>query len=187
MKQTTSPFPISRPHSVDGLPPEGKDVAIEAEADERAALAAFLGVPAVRDFRARLLLRPWRRIGVAVTGTVAAAIEQECVVTLDPVTQEVTEEIDVRLLPDDAAGAEGGSGEVDIDPLGEDPPDRFRGRTVDLGAIAVEHMALGIDPYPRAPGVEFDESAYVSDTDDGGAPRSPFAALAALRKSDDQR
>ena len=187
MNQAISPFPISRPHSVDDLPPEGKEIAIEAESDERAAVAAFLGLPAVRDFQARLSLRPWRGIGLAVTGTVAAAIEQECVVTLDPVAQQVTEQIDVRLLPDNAGDAAGSSGEVDIDPLGEDPPDRFRGRTVDLGAIAVEHMALGIDPYPRAPGVEFDESAYASDTDDDGAPRSPFAALAALKKSDDQR
>ena len=47
---------------------------------------------------------------------------------------------------------------------------------VDLGAIATEYFLLGIDPYPRKPGAEFQPTG----AGDGGA--KPFAALAALKK-----
>ena len=36
-----------------------------------------------------------------------------------------------------------------------DEPDFYRNSRIDLGGIVAEHVALGLDPYPRAPGVEF--------------------------------
>ncbi len=47
---------------------------------------------------------------------------------------------------------------------------------VDLGAIATEYFLLGIDPYPRKPGAEFQSPSA------GEAAANPFAALAALKK-----
>jgi hypothetical protein len=47
---------------------------------------------------------------------------------------------------------------------------------VDLGAIASEFLILGIDPYPRKPGVVFEPNL------EREAGASPFAALAALKK-----
>jgi hypothetical protein len=48
--------------------------------------------------------------------------------------------------------------------------------TVDLGAIASEFLVLGIDPYPRKPGVDF------AQPQQGEAAGRPFAALGALMK-----
>ena len=48
---------------------------------------------------------------------------------------------------------------------------------VDLGAIATEFLLLGIDPYPRKPGVVFEALA-----DDEYDTAQPFSALAALKK-----
>jgi hypothetical protein len=50
---------------------------------------------------------------------------------------------------------------------------------IDLGAIAAEHLALGLDPYPRAPGAEF-----ADHIEDAARETSPFAALGLLKKED---
>jgi hypothetical protein len=57
-------------------------------------------------------------------------------------------------------------------------PDLFHAGTIDLGAIAVEHLALALDPYPRAAGVEFE--GYREDEQDQLS--SPFAALGRLKR-----
>jgi hypothetical protein len=45
-----------------------------------------------------------------------------------------------------------------------------------LGALTAEFLALGLDPYPRKPGVDF------SYKEDGDEADTPFAALRRLRK-----
>ena len=63
---------------------------------------------------------------------------------------------------------------VEID--GEDPPDPIVDGKIDLGALAAEFFALGLDPYPRKPGVAFDAARRGRGRD------SPFAALAKPKK-----
>ncbi|MGB7247021.1 MAG: DUF177 domain-containing protein, partial [Methylovirgula sp.] len=36
-----------------------------------------------------------------------------------------------------------------------DPPDAIVDGMIDVGALAAEFLALGLDPYPKKPGVEF--------------------------------
>jgi hypothetical protein len=61
----------------------------------------------------------------------------------------------------------------------DDPPDTIIDGKIDLGALAAEFMALGLDPYPRKPGVAFAEIV-----DDEVIEESPFAQLAGLKKDD---
>jgi hypothetical protein len=100
-------------------------------------------------------------------------VVQTCVVTLEPVESIIEEAVDLTFQPEGASGgAAGGLHAVDA----EDPPEMLRDGVVDLGAIATEFLLLGIDPYPRKPGVVFDAPAT-------GDPSShPFAALGALKK-----
>lgn len=58
----------------------------------------------------------------------------------------------------------------------EDPPEPIVDGRLDLGALAAEFMALGLDPYPRKPGVSFKPVEEDPEPDD-----SPFADLARLR------
>ncbi|MEO1613255.1 MAG: DUF177 domain-containing protein, partial [Pseudomonadota bacterium] len=74
--------------------------------------------------------------------------------------------------------------EIDVDFEGDDPPEPL-GDGVDIGAVALEALALGVDPYPRAENAAF---APVAAAPPGAAPLEgdapkPFAALAALKKS----
>ncbi len=163
---------LSRPVSVRRLAREER-VAVEATAQERAAIAEELDVLSIESLTADVTLRPWRKDGVRVEGRVRGALSQACVVTLEPVATTVDETFDVRLHPEVAS-----TGPVDVDVDAADPPELLETDTVDVGAIVLEHFVLGIEPYPRAPGAELDlPEGLVEDEPDP----SPFAVLASLK------
>jgi hypothetical protein len=58
----------------------------------------------------------------------------------------------------------------------QDQPDPIVEGRIDLGALAAEFMALGLDPYPRKPGAAFAPPAEAAGAD------SPFEALAEAGK-----
>lgn len=171
---------ISFPVHVSRLPKSGLEVVIEADEGQREALAAAHDLRAVNRFVARLDVSAWRRGGVRVTGRVKAVVEQECVVTLEPMISTVDEEVAATYLPEGsrlAVPVYSAEGEILLDPEGDDSPEVFSGDTVDVGELAEEFFALGIDPYPRKQGVSLD----AGDVDD--EKRGPLHdKLAALRK-----
>lgn len=170
---------ISRPVDLEALA-GGHRETIVAGPIERERLAEGLRLQEVRRFEAQLEGRRWRRDGAEVTGWVRGEIVQPCVVTLEPVVQSIDEAIAVRLLPASGKHADDEE-EVFVDAEGEDPPDRVQGRTVDLGALAAEFFAIGIDPYPRVPEAEL---AAVLPPASEATEDSPFAALADLVASE---
>lgn len=148
--------PIAFPVHVRNLPAKGMPVTIEADEDQRAALAAAHGLEAVERLTAELLVTPWKRDGVRVKGRIKADVVQACIVTLEPVKGRVDEEVTGLFVPEGSKLArpdliEGG--EMLLDAEGEDAPEPFAGDTVDVGHLAEEFFVLGIDPYPRKPGV----------------------------------
>lgn len=152
--------PVSFPVHVARLPRNGMPVAIEADAKQRAALAAAHGLAAVESWRADLLVEPWKRNGIKVSGSVRAAIVQECIVTLDPLPATIDEPVGGLFLPEDSKLGRlgfGEGGEILLDANGPDSPETFSGDTVDVGALAEEFFGLAIDPYPRKPGVALSE------------------------------
>jgi hypothetical protein len=56
-----------------------------------------------------------------------------------------------------------------------EPPDEIVNGYIDLGALTAEFLALGLDPYPRKPGVDFDFKGEEQRD-------SPFAALSKLKR-----
>lgn len=161
--------PLSRPVSVLRLPPEGDDIAVEATAEERAALAKDFKLPAIHalDGRFRLTGTPKR---VHVEGIVKARVTQICVVTLEPFEDEIEEEVEVDFAAP-AAGAAAGEAEGPA----YEPPEEITGGQIDLGALTAEFLALGLDPYPRKPGADFASEGK------GDAADTPFAALKKLK------
>jgi hypothetical protein len=168
--------PFSRRIRVDALPADGLSQTIEANADERAALAAANRLPAIASLTASFVVRRSGRAGARVTGDVHAEVTQLCVVSLEPFAATVDEAVDVRFAPAATAAAprRGKGDDVEMVEIGgEDPPDPIIDGSIDLGALAAEFFALGLDPYPRKPGVAFEPPEDAEDADD-----SPFAALA---------
>ena len=147
--------PVSFKASVARLPQKGMPVVIDADARQREALAAAHGLLSVERFHADLVVAPWKRNGVKVTGRVEADITQKCVVTLDPLPACIDEEVEGLFLPADSKlgrlGFEGG-GEIHIEAEGPDGPETFTGDSIDVGELAEQFFGLGIDPYPRKAG-----------------------------------
>jgi uncharacterized metal-binding protein YceD (DUF177 family) len=157
------------------------EVVIEADEAQREALARLHGLEAVKRFTARLGITAWKRGGVRVTGRIGADIVQQCVVTLDPVPARVDEEVAATFLPEGSRLARptfSAEGEILLDAEGEDGPETFSGDTIDVGQLAEEFFALGIDPYPRKAGVAI--AAPAEDDEETGGPLHD--KLAELRK-----
>lgn len=156
-------------------------VSIKPDAAACKAIADYLDIVALERLHAVLHVRRWRKHGAMVEGVVNAAIEQQCVVTLKSIRTEISEPVKVRLLPAKLLQPKNDAGEeIVIDPLAEDPPEAFDGREIDLGALALEHLALGIDAYPRAAGAALPE-IFAAAEPETPAKISPFQILAQLR------
>jgi len=165
--------PWSVPVRLDEIPEAGQHLDIEADAAVRTAVAAAAGVNEVPQLTAAFDVARHGRDALHVVGTVSARVRQTCVVTLDPVENEIAEGIDLVFAPPSALGPV--AHEVNLGADAVEPPEALIDGVVDLGAVATEFLMLGIDPYPRKPGAVFEPP----HTADEGS--HPFAALAALR------
>jgi uncharacterized metal-binding protein YceD (DUF177 family) len=156
---------LSRPVDASRIPETGATETIIADPKECALIAQRLGLPAIWALTAELALSRWRGKGVKVAGTIAAEVEQICVVTLDPFRVKISDQVERYFLPD------AGPAEEDAD------IDGFDDGVIELGEVVIESLSLALDPYPRKPGAVFaDEGAASPLTGD-----SPFAALAGLK------
>ena len=163
-------------------------VRISADAADLKRLALQWGVLEVLSFEAELAVGRWKRDGVKVKGHVGASIVQECVVTLEPVTQQIDEEFETIFLPENSRLAKrvlDGDGELFIDPDGPDLPEVFSGDSIDLGALSAEFAALAIDAYPRKQGLEYTDRIESEGTSDKKP--SPFAVLQGFKRDDSAR
>jgi len=154
---------------VSNVPPQGTQVRVEATAEECAALAKDFKLPAIHALAAEYRITGSAK-GIHVAGRVTAEVAQTCVVTLEPFDAEIEEEVEV-----DFAEPSGMPAEPPTEIHEYDPPDEIVNGHIDLGALTAEFLALGLDPYPRKPGVDFE---YESDD----KPDSPFAALGKLKR-----
>ena len=170
--------PLSYPVLVADVPAGGRRYHFDADAQSLSQLAEMLGIPAVPALRAEFEVRPAHGGAFRVRGKVVGSVVQTDVVTLEPVEQAVDEEVDLTLVSaQDAGGGRRRAREELVDAAEPDGPDLFHDDRIDLGIIAREHLALGLDPYPRAPDSDF--SGYIED--DTPLP-SPFAALKSLKE-----
>jgi hypothetical protein len=170
--------PWSVPVAVAQIPDIGLHREFEASADEHRALAELGGLREVKSANASLDLTLMREGRVHVTGRVTARIGQTCVVTLDPIENDIDEAIDLIFAPPEQIPAladlvdEAAESDAEI----PDPPEPIVAGIIDLGRLATDALFLGVDPYPRKPGAIFEPPAVPADPED-----HPFAALKVLQ------
>jgi uncharacterized metal-binding protein YceD (DUF177 family) len=163
----------SVPVAVDNIPETGLHIEAKAPAEVRAQLVKLANLRDLPHLSAVFDLTR-RGGGVHVAGQVKARVGQTCVVTLEPLENDLDEPINVLFAPRlEVAAKDDGADRTAGD---EEPPEPLIEGKVDLGAVATEFLLLGIDPYPRKAGAEF---AAVKTADDSAR---PFAALEALKK-----
>jgi hypothetical protein len=179
---TDSANPWSVPIAVAQIPDTGMHREFEANSNECRALADLGGLREVKSANASLDLTPMREGRVHVVGRVTARVGQSCVVTLDPIENDIDEAIDLIFAPPEQipALADLVDDAAESDAEIPDPPEPIVGGTIDLGRLATDALFLGVDPYPRKPDAVFDLPVIPDDPED-----HPFAALKALKPAPD--
>ena len=118
-----------------------------------------------------------------MTGRLIGTTVQPSVVSLEPVTQEISEPIERVFLPGgEKEYAVAADAEIFVDLEGEDVPDHFEGNEADLSALIIETLALAMDSYPRLPG---ETLGALGDDGDMGSDL-PFAGLKILKTPEDK-
>lgn len=170
---------FSRPILVDTIPNAGMRLDIEASPEECAALAERFAILGLGGLRASLRLKAMAGGTLfRVDGQLSARVTQACVVSLEPVEQDVDEHFTMTF----GAGATSGmmDVELDLDPEDDDPPDPVIDGAIDVGEAVAEHLALGLDPFPRKPGARV--AQLPEPAEEVEAKVSPFASLAVIKQ-----
>ncbi|MBR0829511.1 DUF177 domain-containing protein [Bradyrhizobium manausense] len=175
----TDPWRV--PVTVAQIPDTGLHRELEASARDRGAIAEVAGLREVLSAHASFDVTPRSGGRVQVAGRVQARVGQTCVVTLDPIENDIDEEVDLMFAPEEEARKladliEEGQDSEEAPDVPE-PPEAIVGGVIDLGRIATDALYLAIDPYPRKPGAVFEPEVAAPDPED-----HPFAALKALQE-----
>src|ERR1019366_5362575 len=170
--------PWSVPVTVAQIPDTGLHRDIEAGPATRDAMAAAAGLREILSASASLDVTPKGEGRVHVAGRVRARIGQTCVVTLDPIENDIDEPIDLMFAPPEQIPelADLVNEAAESDSEIPDPPEPIVNGIIDLGRLTTDALFLAIDPYPRKPDTVFEPPVVAADPED-----HPFAALKALR------
>jgi uncharacterized metal-binding protein YceD (DUF177 family) len=168
-------FPITRLYELGRLPQAGDEVTIAPVPDDLARIANWADVQAIDAFRAKIDLQKISPTHFKLGVTFEADIVQACVVTLEPVRSHIAHTFIRELILTHAL--QHAVKEIELTPVDDDGREEIESLRYDLAVPVLEEFALSIDPYPRAPGVEFEPPA-----DDADSAVHPFAALKSLKK-----
>ena len=160
------------------IPDTGLHSDFEADPAARAAMAELAGLREILSAKASLDVTPERGGRVHVAGRVQARVGQTCVVSLDPIENDIDEPIDLIFAPAEQIPVLADLVDEAVESSAEtaDPPEPIENGIIDLGRVATDALYLAIDPYPRRPDAVFEPPTEVIDPSD-----HPFAALKSLQ------
>lgn len=170
--------PLSHPLRVATLPnrkPTRFD--LRPDAATRAAMAVALDITALPAFRFKGELRAAGKRDFVLEAQMEATVEQPCSISLAPVVTVLGDSV-TRRYDADFAFPDAEEAEMPEDDTTEPLPE-----VIDVGAVAIEALALALPLYPRAPNVALGEAVFTAP---GAEPLrdgdlKPFAGLAALK------
>jgi uncharacterized metal-binding protein YceD (DUF177 family) len=161
---------FSRP--VDVRQADGKQLRLEADEAERAALAGRFGLLRLDRLEAEVALE-CQDGAIEASGRFVAQWVQSCAVSAEDLPVEIDEPLAFRFVPASTDHRPDEEFEVGADDCDEI---EYTGNTVDVGEAVAQSLALAIDPYATGPGAE-EARARLSAQEDSG----PFAALKGLK------
>ena len=164
---------VSRPIDLNALGVDAVVTRVEAEPDERAALARRFDVPAIHLLEGEVELARQPGMVIKATGWLRAKVRRVCVVTLEEFDQTVEDRFETYFT--DAPEAIGGK-DLDISLEEDEDPEPVSGGAIDCGELVAQQLSLAMDPFPRSPGAEA-EGPHDRTEDSAGDNGSPFRAL----------
>ena len=140
-------------------------------------ITQIMKVPAVKSFYAEINVKLFKKEHlVEVSGFVDSDVEQISVISLEnfikPYHSEFSLKFDTKMTPSDLK-------ELDFE-YDDDLLDILDNGQIDLASIAMEHLALVLDDFPRKEGEEFSfKSEFDEETTEAS---NPFSVLKKLKK-----
>ena len=172
---------FSRPVKVDRVKSKGLREKVTATSEECEGLAGQLAIEKVDAVQFNCVLMPWKKGGVHLKGQLTATVQEICVVTLEPFTTRISQEVKRYFERAGRSGTE--IPVIDMEAPENDVPDVLEDGKLDIGDIAIETLALCLSPHPRKPGAVFaDHVESDPDNKDDPAKENPFDVLKQLKK-----
>lgn len=163
-------FEFSRPIDVMRLPLGGGHYTIAASTEERAALAKRFDLVALERLEAEVEITRLSGGFYRLAASLAAALVQACVVTLEPVASEVEERFSLLYGPLDEAK------DIVLDGTAE-TVEPLEGGMIDIGEAVAQQLSLALDPFPHAK-----DAAEAPVVKEEPRSESPFSVLAELQR-----
>ncbi|MAE50216.1 MAG: hypothetical protein CMH27_00225 [Micavibrio sp.] len=166
---------------------EIETLTITPNAQQLKALAEHYDIDSIDNLSADLTLKRIRGgLVVHITGHFAADIQQQCVVSLEPIQTHIEEDFEAWYGDTDQAVSftkakqqkemQKQHGEAPIVPEQDDPEPIIDGK-LDLGDIVMQFVSLAIDPYPTKQGIELGEGEVPAVREPAPERKNPFAKL----------
>jgi uncharacterized metal-binding protein YceD (DUF177 family) len=167
--------PMTWSYRATEIPEAGLRERRNATPDERVQVAAKLEVVSCEQLVSDFSIRSAGHGRYRLAGKVTAQLTQNCVVTLDPIAQNVEGSFDVQYWP---AAKLPESGEEEVEALNAAEIEPIEHGRIDAGRIIFETLSASVDPYPRKPGAAL-QAGELGDA--APSERGPFAALKKLK------
>jgi len=164
------------PINVQALPRKGKEVTLISSEDECGRLAQNHALVAVLSFNANFYLTPRPRGNVHLRGSFTAQVVQNCVISGEAITSEVSDNFTLLFVPRQNQVPSDDEMILHFSPQDDDASDFYDGHEIDLGGVVEEFFELALDPYPRKKDATF-QPISIGEKLQEDKPISPFAAL----------
>jgi hypothetical protein len=168
-------------HAVLDIPESGLSTERRAAPEELEAVARALELVACSSLTATYTIMPTGGGRYRLNGRLQASLQQSCVVTLEPVAEEIDEAFEVAFWPEDDM-PEPASGEIDIDDEPEIEP--IVAGQIRVGRVVFECLAGAINPFPRKADAALERVAASPRGRPDDRSENPFAVLARIKEKD---
>lgn len=182
-------YEFSRAIKIEHIDRKGKSEDITATEEERTNLAKRLDVVSVDKIVATLhVKRMADRITYHVGGHVNGAVVQESVISGEKIETTIAQDIDawfadnehVKSFEKEKKKRESDDEEEHEIKDEKDDPEAIHDGVIDMGEVAVQFFALGIDDYPKTDAEKQGGGDYIEVKPEDAKP-NPFAKLAELK------
>lgn len=172
--------------AVDTISDQPLKLHIEANEQQRRDLCRRFRVTDLRDLVADIVINRQSGNIYHVSGTLSAKVTQPCVVTLEPLTEDISESFEawfteeheqVVSLSKARREREGMTLDAELQVMEEnEDPEPIEDGSIDVGEVVSQFLSLSITLYPQKPGAEHELKETIEEKAGEGRP-NPFAAL----------
>ena len=153
------PSEISRIVIAEQIKHDPFELLINATQGERHALSVRFNLNKIIDLKASLIITHLKSKSVIeVNGIYHAHLVQNCVVTLEPFEEQVEGKFRCKYSEEVNENVDQ---IIDFVISSEDPCEPIIDGKFDVGIILSEEFGIGLDPFPRAPGISLVKSKYI--------------------------